>query len=101
MTHRQELVVAVHDRSRVVRSRLPREADGNTSSFEDWDRVVRRLLAWFAKSVVFVGHDDSPQLCDVATMFAEAAADAPDKENLRAVLHAWERVTGKVNGSVT
>ena len=95
MAHRQEMVVAALTMVRAwFAAGCPRGADGNTASFEDWDRLVRQPLAWLAKSDIIRDHDDLPRLCDVATMFAEAAADAPHKQNLRAVLHAWESVYG-------
>ena len=67
----------------------PRGGEGNTASFEDWDRLVRQPLAWLAQEDLMWGRDDAPSLCDVAVVFAEAAAEAPHKEKLLAVLHAW------------
>lgn len=94
LAHRQEMVVAALT---IVRAWFvagcKQEAEGNTASFEDWDRLVRQPLALLAKYDCAWGNDDTPSLCDVAEVFHEAATEAPHKENLRAVLHAWDKST--------
>lgn len=95
LAHRHEMVVAALT---IVRAWFadgcPRMADGNTASFEDWDRLVRQPLAWLGYWDIGWGRSDTPTLCDVAVVFAEAAVEAPHKEKLRAVLHAWEDTYG-------
>lgn len=91
MAHRHEMVVAALTIVRAwFAAGCPREAEGNTASFEDWDRLVRQPLAWLGTEDLVGGRSDIPNLCDVAVVFAEAAAEAPHKEKLRAVLHAWD-----------
>ncbi len=91
IAHRHEMVVAALTIIRAwFAAGCPPGADGRTASFEDWDRLVRQPLAWLAKSDFIQGLPESPFLCDVASVFAEAAAEAPHKEKLRAVLHAWK-----------
>ena len=90
MAHRQDMVVAALTLVRAwFAAGCPRGGEGNTASFEDWDRLVRQPLAWLAQEDLMWGRDDAPSLCDVAVVFTEAAAEAPHKEKLLAVLHAW------------
>jgi hypothetical protein len=101
MTHRQEMVVAALTLVRAwFAAGCPRVAQGNTASFEEWDHLVRQPLACLAQHDLVWGEHDTPSLCDVATVFAEAAAESPHKEKLRAVLHAW-RGCGVVGRRVT
>lgn len=95
MAHRHEMVVAALTIVRAwYTAGCPRKAEGNTASFEEWDHLVRQPLAWLAWWDFALGGSDTPPLCDVAVVFAEAAAEAPHKEKLRAVLHAWKDAYG-------
>ena len=81
LAHRHEMVVAGLTIVRAyVAAGCPRVAEGNTASFEDWDRLVRQPLAWLAQWDFAWGRTDTPTLCDVAEVFAEAAAEAPHKQ---------------------
>lgn len=95
LAHRHELVVAALTIIRAwVTAGRPQVAQGNTASFEEWDRLVRQPLAWLANQEGLTRESDVPVLCDVAVVFTQAAAEAPHKEKLRAVLQAWASAHG-------
>jgi len=96
LAHRQELVQAVLT---IIRGWFacgsPRAAEGDTASYEEWDKLVRQPIMWIKPMVA-----DWLPLVDPLDSVKRAYDQDPETTKLNAILSAWESEFGNQPTSV-